>query len=405
MIIPGNLVKILKLASDSLKGVAKRQFIAKTTQELGIGSQRACERQLNWCRTTIRKGVHELNTNVTCIDNVSSRGRKKLEELNPQLVEHVKEIVENSGALQADPDMNSERLYLKITSNAVRKQLKNQFNYPDTKIPSERSMTNFLNKNNYYLKKVRKTIPKKKIPETDAIFSHLSLVNKQADESPVQVRISFDAKATVKIGNLSRGGKNRVETHADDHDFTSTGTITPVGIYKPKEKDLSLYMVESKVTSDCCVDIIERWWLDEMKNNPTLKRLVINLDNGPAQNSKSGQFMKRIQAFSNKYNIETHLAYYPPYHSKYNPVERTFGALEKYWSGEILDSKEKVVGLAKTMTWANKLPIVQVVKKTYEKGVKVSKDILEKLNCGFERKVGIEKWYVLITPTPEVGMF
>jgi hypothetical protein len=182
-------------------------------------------------------------------------------------------------------------------------------------------------------------------------------------------------------------------------------TITPVGVYLPQSKDLSLYMVKSKVTSDCCVDIIENWWSDCASEKEKIKKLVINLDNGPQQNSHRTQFMKRIQDFSNQANLQIQLAYYPPYHSKYNPVERTFGALEQYWSSEILDSEDKVVGLAKAMTWAGKNPKVSVIKKTYEVGVKVIKDVMDKLHDGFYREKGIEKYSVLITPQVASGLF
>jgi len=64
--------------------------------------------------------------------------------------------------------------------------------------------------------------------------------------------------------------------------------------------------------------------------------LKSNLDNGPQQNSHRTQFMKRIQDFADKSNLSIILAYYPPYHSKYNPVERPFSSLEKHWGGEIL---------------------------------------------------------------------
>jgi hypothetical protein len=73
----------------------------------------------------------------------------------------------------------------------------------------------------------------------------LKEVNKIADSSPEQLRISFDAKTAVKVGNLSRGGKNRAGTRADDHDFGVIETSTPVGIYLPHKKDLFLYMVRS----------------------------------------------------------------------------------------------------------------------------------------------------------------
>ena len=91
------------------------------------------------------------------------------------------------------------------------------------------------------------------------------------------------------------------------------------------------------------------------------------------------------------------LAYYPPYHSKYNPIERVWGVLENHWRGELLDSVEKVVGLARTMTWNGKSPIVKVVKGVYEKGVKLTRKAMERLETLLIRLPGIEKWAVDIT--------
>ena len=246
MNISQNIIRILKSAADKLRGVEKRQFMAETANEFGFGGQTACEKHLGWCRNTIRKGQQEIKLSVPFVDRYKDRGRRKAEEINPQLLDDIKSIVEPDA--QADPAMNSDRLYIKFTANEVRNQLKVRFNYSDSMLPSRSTIGRKLNENRWHLKKVRKTIPKKKIPETDAIFESLKEVNMRADESPDQLRISFDAKAPVKIGNLSRGGKNRVETHADDHDFGVTSTSTPVGIYLPKEKDLFLYMVRSKVT-------------------------------------------------------------------------------------------------------------------------------------------------------------
>jgi len=129
------------------------------------------------------------------------------------------------------------------------------------------------------------------------IFENLAKINQEADADPSTMRISFDAKVAVKIGELSRGGKSRKKNKAHDHDFAKE-SITPVGLYAPKNKDLSIYMVESKVTSDCCVDILEKWW-SELPSKKDIKKLVVNLDNGPQQNSYTGQFMKRMQEFSN----------------------------------------------------------------------------------------------------------
>lgn len=235
------------------------------------------------------------------------------------------------------------------------------------------------------------------------IFDNLAKINKSADESEDQLRVSFDAKVAVKIGNLSRGGKSRKEVRADDHDFGVLGTITPVALYLPKEKDLFVYMVKSKVTSDCCVDIMEDWWNNYSVTNKKVKTLILNMDNGPQQQSYTRQFMNRMQRFANKADVQIQLAYYPPYHSKYNPVERTLGALEKHWSSEILDTEDKVIGFASSMTWHGKHPKVSVITKTYKTGVKVAKEVMNKLQAGFYRTIGIEKYSVLITPQLDSG--
>ena len=162
MTIPKNMVTMLKSAANKLTGAAKRKFMAETVNTLGRGAQRACEAQLKWCRNTIRKGMQEVRSGFDCIDNFSGRGRKKCEEHNPELLDHIKSIIESKTEIQADPAMNSERLYIKITSNEIRRQLEERFNYSKEQTPSESAMTRILNENNYYLRKVRKTIPKKR---------------------------------------------------------------------------------------------------------------------------------------------------------------------------------------------------------------------------------------------------
>ncbi len=157
-------------------------------------------------------------------------------------------------------------------------------------------------------------------------------------------------------------------------------------------------MVSSIVTSDCIVDLLEQWWEEKKQYFPLVIKLVLNLDNGPEQQSHRTQFMKRIQEFANENGIDIQLAYYPPYHSKYNPIERTFGILEQHWSGGLLDSLDAVYGYAKSMRWKGKHPVVKIIKKVYRKGVKLSKKAMNDLNLGFHRLKGLEKWFILIKP-------
>src|SRR5215212_11537895 len=120
----------------------------------------------------------------------------------------------------------------------------------------------------------------KKVPQTDAIFDQVTAVNQAADANETVLRISLDAKATVKVGPFARGGKSRIPTAAADHDFHPDATLTPVGILAPALDDLFLYGITSKVTSDCLVDCLEQWWETVRERFGHITTLVINLDNG-----------------------------------------------------------------------------------------------------------------------------
>lgn len=175
-------------------------------------------------------------------------------------------------------------------------------------------------------------------------------VNEEADADEETLRISIDTKATVKVGPFARGGKNRVPTKACDHDFHPEATVTPVGICLPTLDEVFLYAVLSKVTSDCLVDRLIDWWEAVKERFSHIKTLVINLDNGPENHSRRTQFMQRLFEFVQTYQITVRLAYYPPYHSKYNPIERCWGILEQHWNGSLLDSVDAVLQFAKTMS-------------------------------------------------------
>ena len=79
-----------------------------------------------------------------------------------------------------------------------------------------------------------------------------------------------------------------------------------------------------------------------------MKTLVLNVDNGPENHSRRTQFMQRLLEFVQRYQVSIRLAYYPPYHSKYNPVERCWGILEQHWNGSLLDSVDSVIQYACT---------------------------------------------------------
>ena len=171
----------------------------------------------------------------------------------------------------------------------------------------------------------------------------MNAINAAADRAADVLRISMDAKATVKVGPFARGGKSRTQTRACDHDFKPDATVTPVGIFLPETDEVFIYGVTSKVTSDCLVDRLEQWWETVCSRFAHITTLVINLDNGPENHSRRTQFMQRLLEFVQQTGLRVRLAYYPPYHSKYNPIERCWGILENHWNGSILDTVEAVL--------------------------------------------------------------
>ena len=216
------------------------------------------------------------------------------------------------------------------------------------------------------------------------------------------MRFSLDAKAPLKLGLFSRGGLNRVVVNALDHDFHGkTSKITPFGIYLPQHGELYLYFTTSKVTSDFIVDCVSDCWLRVRERFPAVTTLVLNQDNGPESHSRRTQFMKRIVNFVDQFGLTVKLAYYPPYHSKYNPIERVWGFLEQHWNGSILDSVEAVIGFASSFSFKDVEPVVQLVSTIYRTGVKLTQKEMLLLEKRFERLDGLEKWFVLIKPQAE----
>jgi hypothetical protein len=241
----------------------------------------------------------------------------------------------------------------------------------------------------------------KKVPQTDAIFEELSRVNPQADEAPDTLRLSLDAKAAVHVGPFSRRGRSRTKTKAADHDFKPEATLTPFGIFLPEYDDLTLYMARSKVTSDFIVDRLRDWWEFNKIRFPEVTKLVLNLDNGPENHSRRTQFLKRMVGFARQYRLDIDLAYYPPYHSKYNPIERCFGILELHWNGVLLDSVEAVLGYAETMSWKGGHPEVVLVEAEYSTGVKLGREEMDALESAITRLPTLEKWFVSIPGRPK----
>ena len=163
MHLSDSLKTLFRETAETLKGHARRRFLAQTVKELGPGGQRRAERELGWNRETIRKGLHELDSGLICIDNFAARGRKRAEEHLPNLLSDITDIVDSQS--QADPQFRTRRLYTRLDATEVRRQLIAQHGYTDADLPTVQTITSKLNALGYYPQKVAKSEPKKRSPK------------------------------------------------------------------------------------------------------------------------------------------------------------------------------------------------------------------------------------------------
>jgi Rhodopirellula transposase DDE domain len=125
---------------------------------------------------------------------------------------------------------------------------------------------------------------------------------------------------------------------AADHDMHPEAVLAPAGILEVDNDQLNIIFGTSRDTSDFVADCLELWWTNRQSVHPGVRQLLIDLDNGPEIASSRTQFMKRLVEFSDRHQLTLELAYYPPYHSKYNLIERCWGILENHWNGTLLTS-------------------------------------------------------------------
>jgi hypothetical protein len=307
-------------------------------------------------------------------------------------------LSENS---QADPQLRTGKVYTRVTGHSLRALLADSLGIAINQLPSPRTLRRVLSRNGHVLRSLRKTVPKKKIPQTDDIFKNIQEAHRRAKDDPSILRISIDNKARVKLGPFSRGGKTRDcnEVHAADHDMGGQ-SITPCGLLEIDSDQLFITFVAGPATADTTADQLEHWWSNRQQIYPNVKRLMIDLDNGPEVSSSRRQFMKRLIEFANENEIEIELVYYPPYHSKYNRIERCWGILEQHWNGTQLKTIQDAVKWAGSMTWKSVAPVVEFIDKVYCKGVTLTKWAFAQLNQALLRQPGIGKWSVIIKSQP-----
>ncbi len=143
--------------------------------------------------------------------------------------------------------------------------------------------------------------------------------------------MSLDCKATVSLGEYSRGGKTRGDHQANDHDMGVKEKYIPCGIVDEDSGELFIEFGSSYKTSDFIVDTLESWW-DRLSGQAQrdIPFVQIKVDNGSESSGVRTQFLKRMIQWVDRIGKPMQLLYFPPYHSFYNPIEPCWGILKQH---------------------------------------------------------------------------
>lgn len=394
MSISQKLEKLYKNQIKNIKNEKNREFkiklIGALVLDVGGNCISAISKATGCCRAFVKKCFNIVKNNLEIKSNKNQCGRRKNIEKYPELKDDINKVIKEK--LYTDPHFGTEQLFCALTINQIMEELLKLGKYESNFI-SRSSLANLLNDMGYNLKKVKRNKPLKKIEETDAIFENVNKKKEEAMNDENTALISIDTKDKVILGPYSRGGKTRIELEACDHELTNDCLI-PFGILDLKTNIPYFYNFTNKPTSKAIVDCIDDYLCDKLYT-----RLVILLDNGPDNSGVRTAFLKSLVDLADKYQIEIELVYYPPYHSKYNPIERLWARLEMMWNGMLLSTKEICIKVMKQLTWKKANSNVKYITKEYEKGVVYSKEEMRQYEgINIIRNESLRKWSILITP-------
>jgi len=203
--------------------------------------------------------------------------------------------------------------------------------------------------------------------------------------------ISIDTKKKEYVGgNLYRDGSvySTQAIEVSDHDYShlADGKISPHGIYDMKKNIAFINIGVSAETAEFICDSLKSWWRKHGKNGyPKANEIIIFCDAGGANSYRHNIFKSELQMLVNEINMSIKIVHYPPYTSKWNPIEhRVFPHITRELSGVPLNSIEDAKNkISSTKTKTGLTVIADVMKNTYETGKSVAKDFMNNLKIKF----------------------
>ena len=399
MIIAKRIENEHKNRVESIKkmknGIDKDMAIGALVTDLGNRSISAVSKILGISRWKIKKCFLQFNEGVIQL-SFEFRGRKSIEEKYPNLKQDIEKVIEKYKRVSSD--FKSETIFISINPKSIISELVTSYNYPE-KFACYNTISRVLNSLNCKPQKISKSEVLFKVPETNDIFENVNNAMESAlatdDKTLV---ISIDDKATKKIGNLSDNGKPWTKEKALDHDTHFDYSMKPFGILDLKTNETFVTCTPYSSTAEFKVNCIEKYLQYKVVNNH-IEKLIIFLDNGPENSGRRKLWLKKLVEISIKSKIIIELVYYPPYHSKYNKIERFWARLQMFWNKIIMDTKDKLLDCLNKVTWNGIKCRGEISDIEYQKGITISDcDMENNINPHIIREKGLENYSITITP-------
>jgi hypothetical protein len=390
-----NEEETMKRVHNSLNEKDKRHYAAVEAIKLGHGGLKYIAMLLGCVYNTIKKGIKEINNNS--FDKNDTKKNKKLRASGAGAHKIIDKI----------PDIDA--IFLKIVDDRIAGSPMDGLLWTNMSLPeiskeflkknlvvSPHVVKQLMVKHKLGRRKMRKTVTQGEAVDRNDQFKKIKrLKTKYAkDNNPI---ISIDTKKKETLGNFARSGVSwgLEPLKVLDHDFPSSGSgiVIPHGIYDLKNNLGYMTLGNSHDTSEFCCDNIKDWWLNYgCTLYPSANSILILADGGGSNSSRHYIFKEDLQKISDELQIEIRITHYPPYTSKYNPIEhKLFCHVTRACSGAIFSSLEFVKSLMdKTSTTTGLKVITTIKEKVFEIARQVSSTFKDSIPIRSDKYLG--KW-------------
>jgi hypothetical protein len=361
-------------------------------------------RVLGCSRKTVIKGLQELNDLQPAkqpkkTDKESGAGRKRYDETHPGIDEKFLEVLKYATA----GDLMDEKVrWTTLGPWEIAQRLAERY---EIKV-SRTVIGKLLKRHHYRRRQALKKQTMKDVAHRNEQFENIARLIAEYEVSGNPI-MSMDTKKKEYLGNFYRAGHlHTLEPWLTcDHDFTSfvQRVVIPHGLYDLNQNIGYINLGTSKETSQFACDCLGNWWYHQGQHDyPQATSILILCDGGGSNRSRHCFFKQDLQKLVDELGIEIRIAHYPPYTSKYNPIEhRLFPYVTRAFQGVIFTSSELVKELVERTTTSTGLKVtVQIIDKIYETGRKVADDFKETIQIVFDDF--LPQWNYTAVPNREL---